>query len=126
MNAADERADVNFYDVAFFENPFAGRNPVNHFVIDGNARGRREPAVSEEGGFRTALFDVAADRIVNLFGRNSGLDHFPAECESFPGNPTGHPHQLNLLICLNDNHFSSIIIYTIYKPNNQSAPNFVL
>ena len=46
-------SEIDSDHVTVFQNPFPGRNPVNHFVIDRNAERPRKPPISLEG--RTAL-----------------------------------------------------------------------
>src|SRR5205085_9095470 len=50
MKAFVKSADVEAHDVAFFENARTG-NPVHDFVVDGNAKRRRKPAIAFDGGF---------------------------------------------------------------------------
>ena len=77
---------------------------MDHLIVDGDARGTRETAVSQEGRLGTALFDVVPDFVVNHLSGNAGLDKFAAESESLTGNSAGDPHEFDFFVGFNQYH----------------------
>jgi hypothetical protein len=75
---------IDLYDVALLQDPIFGRDPVDDLIVNTDTSACRKAGVPKERGDRTALFDISANRFVDLIGADAGTDHITGDGNASP------------------------------------------
>ena len=97
VEALVEGTHVDLDDIALLQEPLLGRDPVDDFVVDGDARAGRKPAVPEEGGLSARLLDVLPHEAVELIGTDAGSDVVTGDKQCLTRDASGFLHDLDLI-----------------------------
>ena len=104
VEAAVAGADVDTDDIALMQDAVAG-NAMDDLVIDGDARRRRKAAVGHEARRRAGLRDELVHFAVDLAGGHARGHHLTRDGTRASGDPAGLPHDIDLGIGFDDDHF---------------------
>src|SRR6266404_266509 len=106
-----DHADVEFDDLAVLNAALAS-NAVHHFVVQRDANGARKNAVpepiTEKRALHASFVHEIGGRVIHLFRRNAGANHFTDSIENVARAAARLPHLFDFLHALNRNHAGTL------------------
>ena len=112
MKALIERAHVNGDNVPLLENVSAG-NPVDHHLIDGDARTCREAVKLQKGRFCPLADNKVMNGSVYRLCRNAGLHQGACQFSGGSGDFAGLAHRRNFTFIFDRDHAFAPIAFRI-------------